>query len=401
MSGQWIDLSDVPDIPDMSISANGQPDSWTRIDLSDPAYAIPPDPPAILDLIYHARRHVLSGAPESAKTLVSYILILTALRHQHPVAIIDFEMGPTAARRLLHELGATQDELASIYYVAPEHPPKDNLQDVIDHGTRLALIDAAIGAYDTQGLDDNKRQDAEKFARTWITPLWKAEIATLLVDHVTKNVDTRGKFTIGSERKLGAADVHLGLEAIETISRGGAGLIKIHVHKDRPGFLQRPHACLVGLQSDPETHQIRWQIKNADSAHGGFRPTRLMEKVSKLIEQTALTRADIHDHKLGKKIGVVAAIDRLLEENYATEIVPGKKGTKISSNRPYREENEESFPSFPSFPESSPERSGNVPPLQGGTGTGTIPGTPQLDVFDPSVQELLDNPEQADNDIPF
>ena len=130
-------------------------------------------------------------------------------------------MGPVGARRLLDDLGATQEETSSIWYVEPDgKPDQDDIDKIVQSGFTLAIIDAAAGAYDVSDLDDNKRIDAERFAATWIKPFWINGIATLLLDHVTKNAETRGKFSIGSERKIGQADVHLGLEAVKQLSRG-------------------------------------------------------------------------------------------------------------------------------------------------------------------------------------
>jgi hypothetical protein len=57
------------------------------------------------------------------KTLVVLAVMLHATRAGRQVAIIDFENGPRATRRLLVDLGATDDELGSIYYVEPDGPP--------------------------------------------------------------------------------------------------------------------------------------------------------------------------------------------------------------------------------------------------------------------------------------
>src|SRR5205807_1588098 len=105
------------------------------------------------------------------------------------------------------------------------------------------IIDAAAGAYDLQGLDDNKRKDVEEFMALWIEPFRLREVATIVIDHVTKSRDGRGKFAIGSERKIGSADVHLGFETVQPVRRGADGLYRVLVHKDRLGHLHRPQAA--------------------------------------------------------------------------------------------------------------------------------------------------------------
>jgi hypothetical protein len=266
--------------------------SWQRIDLSDPQYDRPTEPPAICGLIYRRKRHTISGPPESLKTLLALIFGLEHMRAgEGTFALVDFEMGEHAARLLLHDLGATLDEIGSVYYITPTGPPEQaDLDAITAAGVTLAIIDAAAGAYSASELDDNKRADAEIFSRTWIAPLWLRNITTIVLDHVVKNSDARGKFAIGSERKLGTVDVHLGLEAVKQLHRGTSGLVRILTHKDRPGHLDRPRAGEIELHSDPDTHRITWAFKPAskdsgDSDSGGFRPTILMDRMLAHLEQ--------------------------------------------------------------------------------------------------------------------
>jgi hypothetical protein len=371
-----IRLSDVRTVPDMTIGADpaANPDQpgWQRIDLSDPQYAIPPDPPAVAGLLYHGKRHVISGPPESAKTLIAYRLLLEAHRAGHPVTIIDLEMGATAARRMLHDIGATQDELHAIYYVEPTEPPTGtDLDRIADHGTRFVLLDAAAGAYHASGLDDNARKDVERFAAVWIRPLWQDQIGTLVVDHVTKDRETRGKFTIGSERKLGQADVHLSCEALKTLSRGGTGLVKVHVHKDRPGFLQRPTAAVIDLHSHPDTHAITWTLREAtvaDTETGGFKPTRLMQAVSRWLEKNPGQHSlnEIEAHVKGKGEYKRDAIEQLIQGGYAIETEGPRRARLIELAKPYIAPSDDLVPtSSPLRPDEVNPTSSLRPPLTG------------------------------------
>lgn len=416
-----INLDQIRTIPDMTIADPGdheelqtsQAGNWTRIPLHDPQYLIPPDPPTIKGLLYQARRHVFSGAPESAKTLIAYHLLLEALRDNNPVTIIDFEMGAVAARRLLHELGATTDEIARIFYVEPDQPPApEDIQAVLEHGTRYALIDAAIGAYDATGLDDSSRKDAETFARLWVKPLWKADVATLLLDHVTKNADTRGKYAIGSERKAGQTDVHLGFEALKPLSRGGTGMVKVTVHKDRPGFLQRPTAVVLDLASHPTTHELTITLRDPHPVdeEGTFRPTIYMERVSRALEKQgeSMTRNEIEDAVKGKRDYVREAIDWLITDGHATE-KPGPRNARIITlQKPYTKPKDDLAPTSPpprpgEVPVTSPDFAPPRPPLTGGEGEdgghGKATSNNDLapDTDDPETRRLIELYGHPDN----
>ena len=322
--------------------------AWQRTDLTLPEYAAPTEPPSICDLIYTGKRHAISGPPETSKTLLTLIIGLTHIRQtpEETFALIDFEMGGNATRLLLQDLGATLNEIARVYYVeASQQPELADITDLEAANVTLAIIDAAAGAYHASDLDDNKRQDAEIFSRRWIQPLWMRGITTILLDHVVKNTETRGRYAIGSERKLGGVDIHLGLETIKQLHRGHNGLIKITTHKDRPAHLPRPTAATLELTSDPDTHQIGWTFKPAQSTDEltAFRPTALMEKVSRWLEEQTepATRNNIIRTVKGKDDYVAQALDTLTDEGYIDETDGPKQGrhyTRLYEHkRAYRE----------------------------------------------------------------
>jgi hypothetical protein len=312
-----------------------EPDSWTPVDLNT-LPATPPVQPTLGDvgIVYPGKRHVFSGAPESAKTLAAYAILIRIVRAGQIGVLIDFEMGGWDARSRLQELGATHDEISRIRYLEPDAPATlDRIQPLIAERPQLVVIDAAAGAYSVQGLDDNKRGDVELWSRMYVHGFWRAGIATILIDHVVKNTENRGKFSIGSERKLGGADVHLGFETITPISRGTAGHYKIVTHKDRGGYLQRGKLADLELASHPETHQITWEFKPAEHApdDAPFRPTTLMERISAWLQfqPDPVSRKVVEDAIKGKSNNAKrTAMDTLVREGFASESV-GPRGAKL------------------------------------------------------------------------
>jgi GNAT superfamily N-acetyltransferase len=318
--------------------------NWEPIDLAkiEPRPAIGPTVGGV-GLIYPGKRHVFSGPPESAKTLAAYAVALEEVRLGGNVLLIDFEMGRWDARDRLREMGATDADLERMFYVEPETPASEEIvEDLVSRWTfSLVVIDAAAGAYSLQALDDNKRADVEAFARIYVRSFWLRGIATILLDHVTKNADARGRFAIGSERKIGGADVHLGFEPVLPIRRGGRGLYRIVTHKDRLGHLPRPRAAELEFRSDPETHALSWTFRAPDPAAdaAAWRPTNLMEKVSRYLEgaSDAPTRNEIERNVPGTARYVRAAIDALIAEGYAAETAGPNRSRPVRSVRPFRE----------------------------------------------------------------
>jgi hypothetical protein len=347
--------------------------NWQALNLAAPEFAKPSEPPTTCGLIYRGKRHLLSGPPEAAKTLLALIVALEEIRGGGCVAFVDFESGPAETRRVLEDLGATRGELSSVFYFEPDGPPdEETIARIVREGVTLTIFDALAGAYDASELDDGKRADIEKFYRAWIRPLWQKGVATLAIDHVVKNSENRGKFSIGSERKLGTVDVHLGLVAVQQLHRGATGLIRVTTHKDRPAHLVRPQAAQVELCSDPETHRITWRIRpvNAQTEESNWRPTVLMRRVSDYLEPQTdeVSVSAIYKAVKGKRGSLMVAVRFLVADGWAIERSGDRGSRLIRLVKPYRD------PS-PTRPQPSPNGWGprvpSVPPPLGGDGDTT------------------------------
>jgi hypothetical protein len=112
------------------------------------------------------------------------------------------------------------------------------------------------------------------------------------------------------------ADVHLGLELGQPLSRGGTATVKVRVDKDRPGWLRRPYAAELHLTSDAETHRMGWEWRAAGSTaakSSGFRPTIYMERISRHLEtQGEMSRTAVYKAGLGRRQTLVTAVDCLV-----------------------------------------------------------------------------------------
>jgi hypothetical protein len=340
MSTPRYTVDQFNDIPGIDPTQNGRPDrdSWLPLNLAD-LDDTPPQPPTLggFGIVYHGKRHVFSGPQESAKTLAAYAIGIETLRAipNRYIAIIDFEMGRRSARTRLLELGATQAELARILYIEPEVPANiDRIALLVAMQPQVVIIDAAAGAYALQSLDDNNRGDVERFAALYTNAFFQAGIATITLDHVVKNTETRGKYAIGSERKTGGVDVHLGFDTILPIKRGSTGLYKITTHKDRDGWHERGRLADLHLTSHPDTHQITWEWRQTE--HGEHQsgdvwmPTMLMEKLSHALEgaATTLSRNQLESAVNGSTDHKRAAIDHLSRLGYIKED-HGPRGSRL------------------------------------------------------------------------
>lgn len=321
-------------------------DSWQPIRLSTL-----PDKPTVqpdlggIGLVYPGKRHVFSGPPESAKTLIAYAILIELARHGQPSILVDFEMGAYDARDRLYELGATDETIDLIGYIESDEPATPaRIQTLVSARPALVVLDAAAGAYQLENLDDMARKDVERFNNTYIRPFWREGIATILIDHVVKVGKDRGRYAIGSERKLGASDVHLGFDTVTPINRGGTGLYKITTHKDRGGCLKRGKLADLELVSHPVHHKITCTVRPSVTVPeteqaAYFRPTHLMEKVSIYLEHQAepVSRNAVAEALGGTKDYILKAISALVTERFVLEHDGAQRSRPVSTIRSYRE----------------------------------------------------------------
>jgi hypothetical protein len=403
-------------------------DSWTPINLNQ----LPEKPPIQPELggtrlVYPGKRHVFSGPPESAKTLAAYCVLIRVVRTGGTGVLIDFEMGAYDARQRIRELGATDEEISQILYLEPdERATAERITSLITYEPQIVVIDAAAGAYELEGLDDNKRLEVERFANLYVKPFWRNEIATILIDHVVKDAEHRGRYQIGSERKLGVLDVHYGFDIVKPISRGTSGHYKILTHKDRAGYMKRGHLADLHLDSDPDTHLISWKVTDPDlttDKEGNKRRTWYMEQVSVELESRDdhPSRNQVATAIKRRKEYVLDAIGTLITEGFVVEEKPdGATSLGLSLRRPYRADdpgcNPQNTASGSAVPVWFHSGSGNqsavggsaVPPPYGGNRTETTAAGPpeQLGWFhenghltDTDLAYLEDIAPEPDDDL--
>jgi hypothetical protein len=129
------------------------------------------------------------------------------------------------------------------------------------------------------------------------------------------------------------------MKKLEPLVRGGRGRARIEVHKDRPGHLERPSPGVLVLETTSTA--ITWRIEPDESrgAEGEFRPTNLMEKVSRWLELQSepQSRNQIESANLGRAEYVRVAIDRLVEEGYASEFSGARGARLVRLERAFRE----------------------------------------------------------------
>lgn len=322
-----------------------RPHTWQAIPLTQDIDENEPD--RILGLIYPDKRHLVYGEPESLKSWLALCAIAETVIAGRHALLIDHEMSARVTRNRLQQLGLTQPHLELVLYLHPtetlDTTSGSYLRGLLDqHNPALVVIDAFTGTLATQMLDDNSTTEVEKWWQTIGSTLWGPEQRALLViDHVVKDKDNRGRWPSGSKRKLEGADVALSLETVKRLGRkpGQDGHAKIRVQKDRPAWLPYPRPGDLHLHVT-DTGGITWRISPAVEPEPDkpFRHTGYMERISRYLEEHGKsTSRDITFGVKGRDEHIRTAIEELVVDGYVTQL-DGPNRTKFHVlEKPYRE----------------------------------------------------------------
>lgn len=283
------------------------------------------DGPAI---IYPGRIHSFHGEAESLKTWAAYCATAEAIQAGRTVIWIDLEDSDETAIARLQALGLTADQiLTSFAYLRPDEPLTDHLiadQLVAQLDPAVVIIDSFNELLALQGLDPYNSVEITK-AHQLIRRFTRNGAAAIIIDHVTKDQNTRGRWAIGSERKLSGLDgAAYTYETRAAFGHGRHGIARITCTKDRPGRV-RQHAHqgrVVGelhLHSQADDGQITWTIDPLpDTPTGGFRPTTLMDHVATLLagHPEGLSGRQVRQLTPGRTEDVIVALEHLILEGY-------------------------------------------------------------------------------------
>jgi hypothetical protein len=307
-------------------------------------------------LFYPSCLNSVLGETESCKTWVALIAMEQELRRGRHVVLIDYEGSPRSIVERLQALGVTDLQISEQFsYIQPDGKFGDLEQallfeECIDKrgAPSLVIIDGVTEAMAQAGLDPNVGVDvANYFAGA---PRWFARqgAAVAMIDHVTKGSENRGRFAIGSERKISGLDgAAYMVDLVSPFGRGKTGRVKLTVSKDRGGYV-REHTnatgviAMIELRSNLDGSITTTVEAPRASGAGPFRPTGVMERMSTIIAQSP-TGVGVRELRMavkGRNDIKDAALEILIREEYV-EVTGGAHGAKIhTSLKPYREHDE-------------------------------------------------------------
>lgn len=299
-------------------------------------------------LFYPGRINGVFGETEACKSMILQAVTAQELRAGHHVIYADFEDGPESTVERLRALGVSVEQIASrLTYLNPSGRFDELAQAVVQEAIEkrgapsLAVVDGVTEAMSDIGLDPLSGTDVAAYYAG--SPRWLARTgaAVVLIDHVTKSTEGRGRWAIGSERKVsGLTGAGYGFETLAPFGRGRTGTVKITVAKDRCGHI-RQHAgaknviVMAELRSWPDdgvTVTFGEPEAPAD-AKDSFRPTHLMEEMSKaIVNSPGLTTRALRGAIAGKSEYKDLALELLVIEGYV-EVELGPNRSKLHKSK--------------------------------------------------------------------
>lgn len=336
--GAPVELHAVRDEPPPRVAT-----SWTPVDLAgvldgghrepEPTLLRRDDGPGLL---YPGRTHSVSGEPECLKSWLVQLGCVDELAAGNHVVYVDYEDTAAGVAARLRALGVDRATLLErFHYVRPDErltpDGKRDLAPALDPWPSLVVLDGVTEAMALHGLDPLSNSDFAAWHALLPRPLAAKGSAVVVVDHVTKAREDRGRYAIGAQHKLAAlSGAAYTVELVRPFGHGLHGLARVVVGKDRPGQVRahagppRPDRTQVAaelhLRSEEDGTVLAELLPPAARGEQPFRPTTLMERVSRALEDNpaGMTSNAIGRAVTGKAEHIRTALARLLEEGFVS-----------------------------------------------------------------------------------
>lgn len=226
---------------------------WERVDLFRWLSGDPPDDSPKLGLrsdgtalLYPGRVHAFNGEPESGKSWIAQFVCAQELAAGHKALYLDFEDGPGALAGRMVALGAQKRHLVeALHYHQISAPWSAEVLEVFDRIVRsdrfsVVVVDGVTEAMSACGLNGNDNADVARWWNLIPRRLSAAGAAVIIIDHVNKDRESRGRWATGGQHKMAAVDGGaFSIEAKVPFGRGKRGVSTMVVRKDRPGWLRQ------------------------------------------------------------------------------------------------------------------------------------------------------------------
>ena len=222
-------------------------------------------------LIYPGRLHSIYGEPGHGKTWVSLHLVRERLEQHETVAYLDYDEddgGKSMALRLRSlgvDSGLVRDFLR---YLNPQGMGSNQLawiklkEQIREWKPTVVIVDTMAPALVELGLNekDNSEVGAWYAHARWLLRGLKPQAALVIIDHVVKSGEGRGRWARGAGDKLGRLHAAYGVESTVPFSRTNPGHIRLVIAKDRGGEVGREGESAAVVKFNPSNNGQKLEI---------------------------------------------------------------------------------------------------------------------------------------------
>lgn len=353
--------------------------SWQFEDLTQLASGVelPPTPTVFQredsqGLFYRGAVNDLHGEPGCGKSMIAQIAAAQELKQNHDVIYIDYEDSARNVVKRLLLLGVTGEQIvAHFHYVRPSAKPSSptslgGWRETLDYAdtATLAIVDGVTSCLAYAGLDSNSGDDIATWYNTMPRLISACGPAVVLIDHVVKSKDNRGRYAGGSMQKLALIDgISYSVDMTKPVGKGVRGTIVIKSGKDRISEIEehcavnwsngshlREAARIEINSTNPKLMRVTIARPNMmpsedrQTKRDDFRPTGLMERISRMLEdsleepnQSELFKALKEDGSGARTAIMSKAVSLLLQEGFVSNRSGRNNRSIFKSVRPYRQ----------------------------------------------------------------
>lgn len=338
--GLDVDLAGAGAASEPEATALAQRLAESRVDLVEVLErGLPPRQwlPGSEGMLVRGKRHHIAAQLKSGKTLSMLAHVVDMASAGARVAIFDRENGAEEyARRLADVLADRDSDTRSAvrerltYYAWPQLKldDADQLAAALA-GTDLVVWDSTRTFLSSLALDEDRSDDYAKFAGALIDPLFRAGVATVLLDNSGHNNQGRAR---GSSSKGDLADIVYSLKVLAPFDEHRRGRLRLVRAHSRFGDVGAAFTLELGAG-----HFGTFTLDEAERDPGGFRPTVLMERTSRRLEETpGLSWSGLRSAVKGNNDAIDLGLELLIAEGYVRVEQDGQARRHFST-RPYRE----------------------------------------------------------------
>lgn len=295
-------------------------------------------------MLIPGKRHYCPAPKKSGKSITTLTHSVDMVIAGATVAILDRENDSDEYARRLEGIitarnldTATQDQLATRlrYYAYPRLRDKDGPElAAFFADTDLVVFDSQRTFLSTLGLKEDTSDDYAAFCEAALEPLSRAGTATLVLDNTGHAEPKRGR---GSSAKGDLNEIIFTLETVKNLDLNTVGLVRLEIADSRFGT-QGSWEMRIGGGTFGSWERV--DTPTPPAATDPFRPTILMERVSRYLEEqpTEASLTTVEGTVTGHTKYVRVALDRLVHEAYVTERRGPRNSRLFTSKRPFRDD---------------------------------------------------------------